>query len=52
MSKWDFILFHCSSNFILGLAPIYFNDEARLLSDVAEGLLLSADNPLDFNAEI
>ena len=29
-----------------------FDDGARLLSDVAGGLILSSDNPLDFHAEI
>ena len=29
-----------------------FDDGARLSSDVAEDLILSSDNPLDFHAEI
>ena len=31
---------------------MWFNDEARLLSDVAEGLITSSDNPLVFKADI
>ena len=31
---------------------MWFNEGARLLSDVARGLILLSDNPLDFHAEI
>ena len=36
----------------ISLKPIYFNDGARLLLDLAGGLILSSDNPLDLHAEI
>ena len=31
---------------------LQFNDGAKVLSDVTRGLVLSSDNPLDFDAEI
>ena len=40
------------SNFTLVLGPIQFNKGGRLLSDVAEGLILLSDNPLHCHAEI
>ena len=38
--------------FTLVLVPIQLNKEAKLLSDVEGGLILSSDSPLDFHAEI
>ena len=43
---------HRLSKFILCLTPIYLNDGARLLSDVAEGLILTSGNISDFHSEI
>ena len=40
------------SNFTLVLTPIQFNEGARLLLDVTGGLILSSENPLDFQAKI
>ena len=41
-----------SLNFILIPVLTWFNDGARVLSDVAGSLILSSDNPLDLHAEI
>ena len=38
-------------NFTLVLVPWQLNAGVRLLSDVVGGLILSADNPLDFHDE-
>ena len=43
MIVFNFVLFHTRQN---------YDDGARLLSDVAGGLVLSSDNPLDFHDEI
>ena len=37
---------------ILVLKVMWFNDESRLLSDVAEGLITSSENPLVFKADM
>ena len=41
-----------SLNFVLALVAIYVKEEARLLSDVEKGLILSSDNSINFHAEI
>ena len=38
--------------YTLALVQKEFNEEARILSDLAWDLILSSDNSLDFNAEI
>ena len=40
------------SNFTHDLVPIEFNAQSRLLLDAARGLILSSDNPFDYQTEI
>ena len=41
-----------TSNFILVLFLLWFNDREKHLWDVARALIFLSENPLDFHAEI
>ena len=45
---WLHLVLKNGQQIILDLKPVWFNEGARHLSDVAGILILSSENPLDF----